>query len=75
MKDYFTGTAADGSTWSIPVKTVIDDMIATEDDDKWPRPITREMALDFVNDNAGWIDGWILESAAPPSMTGLGEIS
>jgi hypothetical protein len=70
-EDIFQGKAEDGSIWSIPVNLVISDMEKNEtSDDKWPRPITREMAKNWLSDNADAIEGWSLQSA--PSLTPKG---
>ena len=69
----FKAKADDGSIWELPYQTVVDDMIAYEekDDDKWPRPITRDMALQWVSDNADSIKGWTLVSSEKPEASGL----
>lgn len=71
-KKPFSGTAADKSKWTITVDVVVQDMLDNETaDDPWPRPITREMAADWLADNADTIDGWELEKVEKPKPVGM----
>jgi hypothetical protein len=73
-KPDFKATSEDGSLWTLPYLTVVADMDAHEgpaDDEKWPRPITYEMAHQWVSDNADTIQGWTLLTVEKPRPENL----
>jgi len=70
MED-FTAIASDGSEWVLSAQTVVNDMISNEElDDKWSRPITREVALRYLQDNIE-IFTWELMHSLIPDPYGL----
>lgn len=67
--DFFYAYFKDESVWRLSFENVCKDIEefekSCEDEDKFPRPITRDMAYEWFGDNCNMITGWELESAPP----------